>query len=488
MLIIPLTGKLSWRNPPFITLTVILINCLIYFVFQSGDMQRLLEAEQYYFNSGLAAIELPEYIKYQQGSRGEGYTAPRLDDFEAEELARYHIAIEKDYDFSNKLRNDRIITPQNPTYAEWKKLRRNYEQKLSRVVMLRYGFRPAYASLRSMLSHMFLHSSFGHLLGNMIFLWIVGVVLELGCGRVIYTGIYIFGGLLAVILYWVVYMTNTMPLVGASGAIAGLMGAFTVLFGKKKVNIFYTLGFYFNYVKMPAIILLPLWLGKELFQQFFGEVSQVAYVAHIGGLIGGAILSLMVHKFSDVSSREVFKEEAVDEISPKMAEALDRIGELDLKEGRRLLEEILVKDPENISALTHLFNILKNGSPDQRLHAVAKKILTLLSREKCDWEKAYQIYADYIQHADAPRLSPQLYLRMSTICAASGHPDKSRAILISLIKNKVNLPGVSTALLKLAEAYRSKGNIDNWKKCLQIISQKYPDTPEAQLAKKMLAR
>jgi len=376
MLIIPLTGKLSWRNPPFITLAVILINCLIYFAFQSGDMQRLLEAEQYYFNSGLAAIELPEYIQYLEGSRGEGRTAPRLEDLEEEELARYHIEIEKDYDFSKMLRNDRIITPQSPEYVNWKKLRRNYEQKLSRVVMLSYGFRPAYASLLSMLSHMFLHGSFGQLLGNMIFLWIVGVALELGCGRVVYTGIYIFGGLLAVILYWVVYMTNTMPLVGASGAIAGLMGAFTVLFGKKRVNIFYTLGFYFNYIKMPAIILLPIWLGKELFQQFFGEVSRVAYVAHIGGLIGGAILGLVVHKFSDVSSREVFAEEAVDEISPLMAKALDRIGELDLKEGRRLLEEILVKDPENITALTHLFNILKNGSGDQRLHEVAKKFRT----------------------------------------------------------------------------------------------------------------
>jgi TolA-binding protein len=77
---------------------------------------------------------------------------------------------------------------------------------------------------------------------------------------------------------------------------------------------------------------------------------------------------------------------------------------------------------------------------------------------------------------------------MSTICATSGHPEKSRVILTSLIKNKVNLPGISTALLKLAEAYRSKGNSDSWKKCLLVISKRYPDTPEAQMAKKMLSR
>ena len=88
-------------------------------------------------------------------------------------------------------------------------------------------------------TYMFLHGSVGHLFGNMVFLWIVGCMLEMGLGRVKYVGLYIIGGLMAVWGYWLVYMDSTMPLVGASGSIAGLMGAYAVLFKKKKVKIFY---------------------------------------------------------------------------------------------------------------------------------------------------------------------------------------------------------------------------------------------------------
>jgi len=77
---------------------------------------------------------------------------------------------------------------------------------------------------------MFLHGGFGHLLGNMIFLWLVGCMLEMGCGRGFYSAAYIVTGLCSVILFWSVYPKSTMPLIGASG----LMGAFTVLYGRKR--------------------------------------------------------------------------------------------------------------------------------------------------------------------------------------------------------------------------------------------------------------
>ena len=64
MLIIPITGKISWRNPPVITIGLILINCLVYFIFQYGDRDLYYEAELYYFTSGLAKIEMPRYMAY----------------------------------------------------------------------------------------------------------------------------------------------------------------------------------------------------------------------------------------------------------------------------------------------------------------------------------------------------------------------------------------------------------------------------------------
>ena len=119
---------------------------------------------------------------------------------------------------------------------------------------------------------MFLHGSVSHLIGNMIFLWLVGCILEYGMGRRYYPVLYILGGLIAVLLYFAVKHTSIVPLVGASGAIAGLMGAFGVIFGRERVRIFLSLGFYFNYFKVRAIYLLPLWVGNELYQLFFVHI------------------------------------------------------------------------------------------------------------------------------------------------------------------------------------------------------------------------
>jgi len=486
MLIIPLTGKISWRNPPAITICIILINCLVFFFFQSGEKRIFYEAEEYYFESELAKIEVSRYLEYAKQKLKDIPSLQEHKESDEETLARYHVEMEKDYGFLKRLRNDEIITHEDPVYAKWKRLRNIYEEKISRVVFINYGFRPAYKSLTTSFTYMFLHGSFGHLLGNMIFLWIVGCVLELGCGRILYTGIYLIGGLLSVGLFWLIYMQSTVPLVGASGAIAGLMGTFTVLFGKRKVNIFYSLGFYFNYVKVPAIILLPIWIGNELYQLFFSGISQVAYVAHVGGLAGGAIMGFISLNFPVILDENIFKEDPKDEITPLIEEALQSISELDMEQGRKLLNKVLKKEPGNLIALTHLYNVEKHDPESVTFHETTKKLLSLLIQSNKSPKTAYNIYKEYISLSNRPRFSPQLYLRISTICIETGHFENANKILAILLKKKSILPGISITLLKLANGYRQKGMHDNRRKVLQVIASKYPDSPEAQIAKKAL--
>ncbi len=486
MFIIPLAGKISWRNPPVITIGIILINCLVFFFLQSGERQMFYQAEEYYFDSGLAEIEVTRYIEYVKQKSEDTSDFLQPDQMDEETLFRYHMEMDSDSYFTQKLHSEEIISREDPEYAKWKGLRNNYEEKLSRVVFIKYGFRPAYKAPLTSFTYMFLHAGFGHLLSNMIFLWIVGCILELGCGRILYTGVYLIGGLLSVGFFWLIYMESTVPLVGASGAIAGLMGTFTVLFGKKKVNIFYSLGFYFNYVKIPAIILLPIWIGNELFQLFFSEVSHVAYVAHIGGLAGGAIMGLIILKSPGALDEQIFMEEPKDEIPPLLEKALNSISELDMEEGRRILKKVLVKDPYNISALTHLFNVEKQDPENQRFHETAKKLLSLLSQNSESQKTAYDIYKEYISLSKRAKLSPELYLRLSTICMETGHSENAKRILAILLKKKSDLPGITTALLKLANCYKLEGMPDSWRRILQVICSKYPNSPEAQIAKKAL--
>ena len=486
MLIIPLTGKISWRNPPVITFGLILINCLVYFLFQYGDNQRRYEAERYYFTSGLAQIEVSRYMMHLDDSLPEEDADALGAELNQRTLIKYRFKMEDDVAFLKKLHNDQIITPEDWDYATWKDLRQSYKEKLANIVTYNYSFRPAYHRPVTFVTHMFLHGNAEHLIGNMVFLWIVGCALELGCGRLLYGVVYLIGGLFAVGLHWLLHMESTISLVGASGAISGLMGAFTVLFGRKKVKVFYTLLVYFNYLKLPAIVLLPIWVGKELYFILFGGVSQVAYAAHLGGLVGGALLGFVVWKFIGFSSDKAIAEEPVDEISPLMEQAQKHIAELDLDNGRRKLEAILSKDPQNVAALTHLFNIEKIDPQTRRFHQTAGRLLSLLCLDNQNHETAFTVYKEYTQHASQPRLSPELYLRISSVCTAVSQFDRSIKILSMLMKKRPDLAGIPPALLKLATCYRQKGMRDKWKNCLSVICSRYPQSGEAQIAKRAL--
>ena len=485
MLIIPLTEKISWRNPPIITISIILLNCLVFFLFQSGETQKHFEVSEYYFTSDLARIEVPRYIAYREGRLREFHDSIDAN-IDEDTLVRYYLEMERDSSFLEKLDNDKIITPANPQYATWKSLRSEYEYRRSRIVSFKYGFRPAYNSILTGFTYMFLHGSFGHLFGNMIFLWIVGCMLEMGLGRLKYVGLYIIGGLMAVWGYWLVYMESTMPLVGASGSIAGLMGAYAVLFNKKKVKIFYSLGFYFNYLRIPAIILLPIWIGNELYQLFFGGDSHVAYAAHLGGLIGGSLFGFICMKFSLGFDEDVIKEAPLDQISPLMEKALKHIAELDMPAGRQVLKQVLAKEPENIDALTHLFHVDKLDPEGHKFHETAKKLIFQLSRSYHTYEKAHHVYREYTRHTRHPRLTPQLYVQLSTMFAASGHVENAVKILTLLLKKVPQFPGIPGALLKLARAYRQNGMAAKGHKCLELICHKYPESTEARVARESL--
>ena len=486
MFIIPLTGKISWRNPPIVTISIILLNCLVFFVFQAGESEKQFEVSRYYFKSGLADIEVPRYIAYREGHLQGFGDSSDTQQFDEETLARFYQKMERDFAFLKKLNNNEIILPSDPQYADWKMLRADYKHKRSQILSLQYGFRPAYKSFLTAFTYMFLHGSAGHLFGNMIFLWIVGCMLEMGLGRLFYSGLYICGGLTAASLFWLVYMNSTIPVVGASGAIAGLMGAFAVMFGKKKVKIFYSLGFYFNYLKVPAIILLPIWIGNEFFQLFFGNARQVAYVAHIGGLMGGAFFAFIILKFCLSFNKDVFDETPEDDIAPLMEKALKHIAELDMKMGCQLLRQVLAKDPENIDALTHLFNVYKLDSETEEFHHTATKLIFQLCRSCDTYEKAGKMYQEYVGLTRQPRLSPQLYLQLIAMFSATGQLENAVKILTLLVKKVPESPGIPTALLKLGRAYRQNGMALKSNKCLQLLCHKYPASSEAQVARKSL--
>lgn len=487
MLLIPLTGKNTWKNPPVVTICLILINCLVFFLFQSNDTNREIAAEKYYFESHLAEIELPRYVQYLNDTGKDRPEVPDLERLEERQVIELHWQMMDDKKFLSLLENDKIITPEDTVYDDWKAFRKEYENRLSQVVSRTYGFTPGAPSFFSIITYMFLHGSMGHLIGNMIFLWLSGCMLEMGTNRLLYCFTYLFTGICSAVLFWIFNLGSMIPLVGASGAIAGLMGAFSVLFGLKKIRVFFSLGFYFNYLKAPAILLLPLWIGNECYQLFFSGESNVAYIAHLGGLFSGAAVSLANRKWIRAIKFESFEDENEDMVPDLVEKALSHVEKLEMEKGAKLLEEALALDPKNKSVMIHLYNVRKMAPEKPEFHAISRKLISYLIQNTDDADNIARTYADYQKLAGGTKLTPDIYLKLSTMFIDLGNLKKAEGLLARLLKTKPGLPGLSTAVLKLAQGYKTTGSPRKYEKCLKIICGKFPGTAEAAIAKEALS-
>jgi membrane associated rhomboid family serine protease len=144
------------------------------------------------------------------------------------------------------------------------------------------------------LTHMFLHGSWMHLLGNMWFLWIFGNNVEDSMGHVRFVVFYLVCGLAAAALQVAVTPASPIPMVGASGAISGVMGAYVVLYPFARVFVLLPLGFFVTTVAMPAWTMIGYWALLQLLSGVGSLGAQegggVAFWAHLGGLIAGVVL------------------------------------------------------------------------------------------------------------------------------------------------------------------------------------------------------
>ena len=149
-------------------------------------------------------------------------------------------------------------------------------------------------------SSMFLHGGWLHLIGNMLFLWIFGDNIEGRLGHPVYLAFYLAGGVVAALTQVVIAPDSTIPLVGASGAISAVLGAYLILYPGAQITTLVFLGFFYQLVALPALIVLGLWFVLQLLPGFASLGAEnaadggVAFFAHIGGFVAGMAVGLVV--------------------------------------------------------------------------------------------------------------------------------------------------------------------------------------------------
>ena len=165
----------------------------------------------------------------------------------------------------------------------------------------------------TLITSQFLHGGFLHIAGNMLFLWIFGNNIEDQLGRIKYLIFYLACGVLAALAQWFFSSGSSIPSLGASGAIAGVLGAYILRFPKAEILTLIPLGFFITTFKVPAVFFLGFWFVE---QALYGVASLeapanigmegggIAYWAHAGGFVFGAILGPLLGLFSSQSEKE----------------------------------------------------------------------------------------------------------------------------------------------------------------------------------------
>ena len=155
-------------------------------------------------------------------------------------------------------------------------------------------------AILTIFTSMFIHSGFMHLIGNMLYLWIFGDNIESALGSFRFIVFYLLCGVGAALGQVLIDPASQVPMVGASGAISGVLGAYLLLYPRAEVETLVILGYFARLVRLPALVVLGLWIVLQLFSGLaalgMNASGGVAWFAHVGGFAAGLVLVLLLRR------------------------------------------------------------------------------------------------------------------------------------------------------------------------------------------------
>src|SRR6266568_5405167 len=261
-----------------------------------------------------------------------------------------------------------------------------------------YAFVPAQPTAISYLTANFLHGGWLHLIGNMWFLWLAGVILEDTWGRLLFSALYLVAGIAALEFHSWVNPGSMVPLVGASGAIAALMGAFLVRFPGLKIEMAWLFGIFRAYrFKASAYWLLPLWVLIEVFYgSLFGQASGVAHWAHVGGFVFGALAALgMRYSGLEQAAEKAVEEKVTWTADPKILEASELLEKGQLDAAAEALKRHLAEKPDSTDAYSLLQQIYSRKNDQVACDEASLRLCQLYLKAR-NPDAAWRTYEDFL--------------------------------------------------------------------------------------------
>src|SRR5215471_19030252 len=285
---------------------------------------------------------------------------------------------------------------------EMDSLNQQYAQLSAVSITEQYAFTPARPHAISYLTANFLHGGWMHLIGNLWFLWLAGFVLEDFWGRSLYSTFYLVAGAASMQFDAWLNPGSIVPTLGASGAIAALMGAFLVRFPKMRIEMLWWFFLRPRRFKAPAYWLLPAWLVVEVFYgSLFGQSTGVAHWAHVGGFLFGALAAVgLRYSGLEQKANQQIENELTLESDSDIQRASDLIDQGQLDSAEILLKEHVVRKPDSVDG----YNLLLQTYRKQNLPAPPEILEKLCAThlKAGESELAWVAYEDYLKAGGQP--------------------------------------------------------------------------------------
>ncbi len=431
MLIIPLEDRPDWKRPPVLCALLVLVNITVFLLTEANDRQVEADLDAGLDAAMLAEHEWPLLLEHTREQDRRLWSRMRgASEHEREFLLWRHAWLNREF--------DRVVAQHwqaQPPDQDWRQAREFLEAQRDRLSWYRWGLTPAEPRALTFLTALFVHGDLMHLVGNMVFLLLLGMPMEKRWGRLPLLGMYLLAGLAGDAAHIVVFPDSHVPLVGASGAISGLMGIYAATYGLRRIEFFYSVIFLFGSLRAPALWILPVWFGWELVQHFRGDAG-VAYLAHAGGIAGGFALALALRH--GPGERTMIAEEPPEpEIAPSAVPArLTRLVEqLEFDKALKACRDQLEAEPDNEPLW--LFRMETAGKyHDRALDETLSDALRALHGKRIGERLATILWSEYRRlGGDDRRLAPPLRLLAAELCLRQGDEGEAARIVQEIQKH-----------------------------------------------------
>jgi membrane associated rhomboid family serine protease len=346
----------------------------------------------------------------------------------------------------------------------------------------RQGFVPAQPEPVRILTSMFVHGGWFHLIGNLLFFFAAGPFLEDVYGRVLFAVLYLLSGLAALGAHVWQNPGSLGAYIGASGAIAGILGAFLVRFTRTRMSFLWfplPLFFWWRYrVRIPAFVFLPLWFLNQYWLATTAEGGNVAVWAHVGGFAFGVAFALLM--WATGIERRFIHPSIEAQIGWAQNEALVHAMETaqkgDFDEARRETAQVLRDDPTNIDARRYAYATALDARDWKEAGAQATRLLELYT-QRGETDLARTLIEESLQE-------PQLELPTRFLLRAADFLGRNKDVALALdlyrraAETHPEEPAAFRALFQSIDLYRQTGQIEEARRALSRARSQQGLSPE----------